>query len=111
FGLAGEGAAVELEVKLADVAGEFRLWREGGEVFVDAAHAEAGEGGKVFDAGIVFQHLLAGAAGAVAPTEGEETFGMAGLALKMASFAAEVAPGAEGVEGDDVAVVAVAGGE
>ena len=37
------------------------------EEFVDIAHGEPGQGREFIDAGVVFQHLLGGAAGPVAP--------------------------------------------
>ncbi len=71
-------------------------------MLVHPGHAQARQGWEVLEAGEALEHLLARAAAAVAPAEGEE-------ALLVAALAAEILPDAEEVEGDDVAVVVRAG--
>ena len=100
-GLGGQGAPVQLEVELAGPPRE-PFFREALEELIDVGHAEARHRGEALDAGVVFEHLLARAAAAVAPPEGEEALGVVALAL-------EVAPGAVDVQRCDVAVVVLAG--
>ena len=102
LGLGGQRAAVELQVELADPDRQTRL-RQRGEVLLDVRHAQARQGRELLDARVVLQHARRRPAAAVAPAEGEQ-------ALRVVALAAEVAPGAEGVERGDVAVVAVGRG-
>src|SRR5829696_3690209 len=99
--LGGEGTPVQLEVELAGPPWQPFSW-ELLEELIDVGHAEVWHRGVPFQAGVVLEHLLARAAAAVAPPEGEEALGVVALAL-------EVAPGAVEILGSNVAVVVLAG--
>ena len=99
-GLGSQGTPVQLEVELAGPPWE-SFSGEALEELIDVGHAEARHRWETLHAGVVFEHLLARAAAAVAPPEGEEALGVVTLAL-------EVAPGAVDVLGCNVAVVVLA---
>ena len=63
-------------------------------------HAQPRQRREILDPRVVLEHARRWTAGAVAPAEGEQ-------ALRVLTLAAEVAPGAEGIERGDVAVVAM----
>src|SRR5690606_25756787 len=99
--LGGEGCAVQLEVQLADVRRD-AFDREAGEEVLDLAHLEAREHREVLDALVLLEHVLAWAASAVAPAEGEQ-------GLVVPALAGEVLPGVVGGDRLNQAVVTAFG--
>ena len=99
--LGRERAPVQFQIQFANPDREILL-RQPGEEVVHAGHSQSGQRREILQARVVFEHLLARPAPAVAPAEREQR-------LSLTPLPPEVAPRPEEVEGHDVAVVVHAG--